>query len=735
MSAIVAMMLSTVMAVGSPVAQLDERDDFDEPLLPFVPQSPPSEEEQAKVTSAALYAHGRLLYQRQDHLGALRRFQRAWRYNPEADWILPQIVFLAHRLGRPDEAAAYALIAAERTEVSSPSLLRQLALQLSAQHQWTRALALFEKSLRGPQEVAPEDGQTDLATLVVHLELGRLYFLTGDFVKSAEHFVPVRDALQNPERLAENPSLEKALLGQPERSYRMLGESFLQAGRFDDAEAMFRKACEGLQDEQQRGLLDFQLARIAAKRGSREAALGHLDDYFTAAASTAGTQPYELLAELLSESLPDARAAEQQLTSRLEKLEEADPNNASLLYYLADRDRRAQRWAEAESRFEKLLVLEPTLDVYAGLVDIHRRQRDGDKLLDVCGLAVAKGSTLQDLSEMLGDLAEDEALARELIARMRKRREDDDKGLTAGALAAAASLALDTQDDDTAQTLFDASLPLLEASARPEFLLDWGLALLLDEQYPRAAAVFRRVLAEPLPSERELACYFYLTRSLALAGEIETALEVARKAAERQPDSPRLQAQTGWVLYYAKRYAEAEKDYLALLKRFDDQPAAEFREAMRDARLVLSNICVQLDRMPEAEEWLEQILDESPEDVGALNDLGYLWTEQAKNLARALAMVQQAVEAEPDNAAYRDSLGWAYYQLGRYQEAVVELEKASAGDDPDGVILDHLGDAHLKLNQTDKAIAAWQRAVQAFRDESEAPQRKATQEKIDRYKK
>ena len=69
--------------------------------------------------------------------------------------------------------------------------------------------------------------------------------------------------------------------------------------------------------------------------------------------------------------------------------------------------------------------------------------------------------------------------------------------------------------------------------------------------------------------------------------------------------------------------------------------------------------------------------------VGALNDLGYLWVDQNKHLHRSLKMVEIASAAEPDNIAYRDSLGWAYYRLGRFEEAVRELKKAAEGEEGD----------------------------------------------------
>lgn len=126
--------------------------------------------------------------------------------------------------------------------------------------------------------------------------------------------------------------------------------------------------------------------------------------------------------------------------------------------------------------------------------------------------------------------------------------------------------------------------------------------------------------------------------------------------------------------------------------------------------MVLSAMCVADRRVREAVEWLEQVLDESPRDPGALNDLGYLWADENQHLERAHRMIEQAVESEPENAAYRDSLGWVLYRRGRFEEAVVELAKAVEME-PDPVVLEHLGDAHSKTGQADKAKAAWERAA------------------------
>ena len=93
--------------------------------------------------------------------------------------------------------------------------------------------------------------------------------------------------------------------------------------------------------------------------------------------------------------------------------------------------------------------------------------------------------------------------------------------------------------------------------------------------------------------------------------------------------------------------------------------------------------------------------------------MGYLWADQGKHLDLAHRMIQQAVDQEPDNAAYRDSLGWVLFRKGRLAEAVPELEKAVALE-VDPAVLDHLGDAYRAAGQPDRAKDAWLRALAAF---------------------
>ena len=129
----------------------------------------------------------------------------------------------------------------------------------------------------------------------------------------------------------------------------------------------------------------------------------------------------------------------------------------------------------------------------------------------------------------------------------------------------------------------------------------------------------------------------------------------------------------------------------------------------------------------QAEDLLQQVLDIDPQFAPALNYLGYMWAEAGENLEQALALVQQAVELEPENGAFNDSLGWAHFQLGQYEEARGFLEKAASLVGDDAVVFEHLGDLYVALGSPDKARIYYERALD-LEDENSA----AVRDKLNR---
>ncbi|MBN9310218.1 tetratricopeptide repeat protein, partial [Devosia sp.] len=97
----------------------------------------------------------------------------------------------------------------------------------------------------------------------------------------------------------------------------------------------------------------------------------------------------------------------------------------------------------------------------------------------------------------------------------------------------------------------------------------------------------------------------------------------------------------------------------------------------------------------------------NPDQPQVLNYLGYSWVDQGVNLIPALDMIQKAVAAAPNDGYIIDSLGWAYYRLGRFDEAVQQLELAVQLRSTDPEINDHLGDAYWRAGRTLEAKFQW----------------------------
>lgn len=117
------------------------------------------------------------------------------------------------------------------------------------------------------------------------------------------------------------------------------------------------------------------------------------------------------------------------------------------------------------------------------------------------------------------------------------------------------------------------------------------------------------------------------------------------------------------------------------------QESGSFEEALRHSRAVLT-------------------LD--PENAPALNFVGYILAERGQDLAESESLIRRALEKEPQNGYYVDSLGWVLFQKGDYAGAVVELEHAVAlTEERDAIILEHLGDAYVKTGQLDAAYRAY----------------------------
>lgn len=212
----------------------------------------------------------------------------------------------------------------------------------------------------------------------------------------------------------------------------------------------------------------------------------------------------------------------------------------------------------------------------------------------------------------------------------------------------------------------------------------------------------RQAYARPRPGSPE---YFSAQGKLAWtyeqADDHVTALRIAQAAASGGDSDARLTLAD--LLRANERYAESVALMNELIK---EAPAPDWR--LYFGRAVSLE---KLNRWNEAEADLQAALKLRPDEPELLNYLGYSWIDRGVRLPEALAMVEKAVAANPRSGAMVDSLGWAYYRLGDYKQAVEKLEQAVELEAGDPEVNDHLGDAYWKVGRRDEALFQWRRVL------------------------
>ncbi|MBN1863451.1 MAG: tetratricopeptide repeat protein [Victivallales bacterium] len=220
-----------------------------------------------------------------------------------------------------------------------------------------------------------------------------------------------------------------------------------------------------------------------------------------------------------------------------------------------------------------------------------------------------------------------------------------------------------------------------------EGLYHIGIAYLKMYQYEKAADKFS--LAKNLPE-----AHFLRAKCYSGAGDYKRALEALETAKDIVKDDP---ARSNFI----------DRSFL-IEYAFTADLAGDFEKTQST---------------------LEGLISEFPDDHVINNFLGYLWADKDINLDQSLELIKKALAAEPENAAYLDSMAWVLYRKKRFKEALSYINKALKleGELPDAVISDHAGDIHFALGNIKKAVEFWTLAIGTH---SQHLDKKAISEKI-----
>jgi len=246
------------------------------------------------------------------------------------------------------------------------------------------------------------------------------------------------------------------------------------------------------------------------------------------------------------------------------------------------------------------------------------------------------------------------------------------------------------------------------------------LALHLRPDFPIALVMVADILEDDSRHVDANAIYakidpkspFRLTSDLSRARNLDTlkqtdaAVALYKEVASRRPKDPEPLTQLGNLYRRHENWPDAIVAFTGAIDRAEPLEKRHWR--MLYARGI---VLERAKRWPEAEKDFLRALEFEPEQPFVLNYLGYSWIDQGLHLERAQDMIRRAVELRPSDGYIIDSLGWGYFRLKKFKDAVVELERAVEIRPEDPVINDHLGDAYWKVGRKLEARFQWHRSL------------------------
>jgi tetratricopeptide (TPR) repeat protein len=419
-----------------------------------------------------------------------------------------------------------------------------------------------------------------------------------------------------------------------------------------------------------------------------------------------------------------------------EKALAQDPENPELHRAYADALMGMGNTPAARAEFEKVLKADPDdastylrlaqLDRQEGQFDQARKELERAKTLQADNLEIPYQQAL--LEDAVGN--QDKAI--ELLQGLVKRSERAEDQYTP---AEANNRALflerlgliyrEQQKYEPALQAFKQIVALGQGQAPrgEQLIVD---TMRVTHQLPQALGEVDSAV-QKFPDERILRAYV-----VGELGRVDEAVKQLQALMNNTPADRELYLAVMQVYIQAKQFAEAEQAVNKALE-YSSKP-----EEQEYSRYLLGSIYERQKKYDLAEEQFKKVLAADPLNASAANYLGYMLADRGVRLEESVKYIQKALQLEPNNGAYLDSLGWAYYKMNRCDLAEPHLEKAARLISDDPTIHEHLGHVYLRMGKETLAEQEWERALkewpQAVSSDFDADQAATLQRELEELK-
>ena len=447
--------------------------------------------------------------------------------------------------------------------------------------------------------------------------------------------------------------------------------------------------------------------------------------------------------EQLTQLLLDQNKAEEAI-ALLNGMIDRSPS-ATLYDHLGDAYTQTHDFAKAEAAYRKAMDLDPTeISHLRGLAQTLLSEEKYPEALSV----------YQKLSDMLPDDA-DTYLRIAQIYRELHQLDKAEENLVKARQYAPGSLEVMYNEamiyesqgrfEDAIRVLSDAvtgvkaQSKVLPSRRRSLAILYQQLGMLYRDTQNFQAAIYTFQELGHLGDEEDRRSRLMVMDTYRQARELPKALQAGKEALAKYPDDTSIRSSLAMMLGEAQQPDEAIKLLQAGLKggagdhdtylnyaqiyershRFKEaEEAARKAEALAVqpadnelAWLILGAIFERQKQYDKAEEEFKKVIDVNPKNAMVLNYYGYMLADRGIRLDEAHDLIQRALDLEPYNGAYLDSLGWAYYKQNKLDQAELTLRKAVERESHDPTIREHLGDILAKQGRMELAVAEWEKSL------------------------
>jgi tetratricopeptide (TPR) repeat protein len=692
-------------------------------------------------------------------LSAAKRLEAAAKADPEAAEPQKQLAQLYAQLGRDPQAirAARKVLDSHPDDADAAALLARLLSDAGETADAVAAakLAIDSKSL--PEEPAK--------AVRVYRELAALCETAGDLAAADSALRKATELVRDKraEVVAARAFTPKEADAEAAECLERLGRVLVKRSKFDEAAEAFTDAAKLFADPKKvndpaaAARLAWNLSGALEGKGDRAAALRRLEEFL--ALKPRAAEPYQRLARLLR-----ALGRGEEVVPKLQAYAGNDKLNRPLAAVLAaEMARDPFTRGDADELFAA--ITGATADPAVVAVVLHSHLDTGRpveviKEIDRAFAALEKDKKDQEKLVPPEEAAAKRAFAAEKARAIAEALEKEPRGVEAVLRAAGddlragnkrahgtyhflGSLAARHRRLDLAVLQFQQAVLGAPESLHVEAYGAYVRALWLAGRPAEVEGVCRRALANRAVNVAPVFFHFHLALALAEQGKEREALAAAEKAVDQAPADSRLavRLRKHLVLRVLGRWDDAIEYGNKLLEEFD---APEDRPQVRHAQAAAY---WGAKRHAEAEKLLRAMLDDDPDSALACNDLGYHLADLGRDLDEAERLVRHALavdrverrkagSADPESAAYTDSLGWLLFRRGKLAEARAELEKASrlAEGAHDPTVWDHLGDVLFRLGEKVKAKAAWEQAKKLYDADGRLSSRGRRDERLEEVK-